>query len=86
MKKRLLPVCAYLQGEYGVEGYYVGVLVILGKDGVEKIIEITLNEEEQKKMFASSVAAIVKLVEDLIRPGFLPQKYHYQRGQLELIG
>ncbi|WP_406676610.1 malate dehydrogenase [Moorella sp. ACPs] len=84
-EKRLLPVCAYLQGEYSVDGYYVGVPAILGKDGVEKIIEITLNEEEQK-MFASSVAAVVKLVEDLIRLGFLPPKYHYQRGKLELVG
>lgn len=75
-EKRLLPVCAYLEGEYGVEGYYIGVPVILGKDGVEKVIEVALNEEEQK-MFSSSVAAVVKLVGDLIRLGFLPPEYNH---------
>ncbi|WP_258359651.1 malate dehydrogenase [Moorella sulfitireducens (nom. illeg.)] len=84
-EKRLLPVCAYLQGEYGVDGCYAGVPVILGKEGVEKIVEITLNEEEQK-MFTGSVAAVVKLIEDLIRLGFLPPQYQYEKSRLELVG
>ena len=46
-QKRLLPCAAYVDGKYGLEGMYVGVPVIIGKNGVERIIEITLNEEEQ---------------------------------------
>ncbi len=63
-KKRVLPCAAKLTGEYGVEGLYIGVPVIIGKDGVEKIIEITLNDDEQA-MFDSSVAAVKELVESL---------------------
>ena len=46
-EKRVLPVCAYLNGEFGVKGYYVGVPAVLGAKGVEKVIEFALNDEEQ---------------------------------------
>ncbi|MDQ5909832.1 MAG: malate dehydrogenase [Pseudomonadota bacterium] len=61
-KKRLLPCAAYLSGQYGVNGIYVGVPVILGAGGVEKIVEIELNEDEQT-MFDHSVKSVKELVE-----------------------
>jgi malate dehydrogenase len=67
-EKRVLPVCAYLQGEFGVAGYYVGVPVVLGSEGVEKIIELTLNNEE-KTLFDNSVNAVKTLVADMGRLG-----------------
>ncbi len=60
-KKRVLPCAAQLNGEYGVKGLYIGVPVIIGKNGVEKIIEIKLNADEQK-MFENSVNAVKDLV------------------------
>ncbi|AFN76082.1 malate dehydrogenase [Melioribacter roseus P3M-2] len=68
-EKRLLPTCAYLNGEFGVKGFYVGVPAILGEKGVEKVIELTLNDEEQS-MFNNSVEAVKKLIEDMSRLGF----------------
>ena len=56
-QKRLLPCAAYLNGEYGVKGLYVGVPVIIGKKGVEKIVELKLNNNE-KKEFNYSVKAV----------------------------
>jgi malate dehydrogenase len=61
-KRRLLPCAAYLDGEYGVKNLYVGVPVILGAGGVEKIVEIELNKAE-KAMFDKSVDAVRGLVE-----------------------
>ncbi len=61
-KKRVLPCAAQLNGEYGIKGLYIGVPVVIGKNGVEKIIEIKLNAEEQK-MFDHSVNAVKDLVE-----------------------
>jgi len=55
--KRVLPCAAYLNGEYGVKGLYVGVPVIIGKKGVEKILELKLNANE-KKQFNNSVKAV----------------------------
>ena len=60
-KKRLLPCAAYCDSEYGVGGYYVGVPVILGAAGVERIIELELGEEE-KAAFQHSVDAVKELV------------------------
>ena len=54
--KKLIPCCVYLDGEYGEKDLCIGVPVILGKDGCEKIVEIQFNEEEKAK-FAESVAA-----------------------------
>jgi malate dehydrogenase len=67
-EKRLLSTCAYLNGEFGVTGYYVGVPAILGENGVEKVVEFTLNEDEQVLM-NNSVDAVKKLVEDMQRLG-----------------
>ncbi|MFO7447750.1 MAG: malate dehydrogenase [Ignavibacteriaceae bacterium] len=67
-EKRVLPVCAFLNGEFGVNGYYVGVPAVLGADGVEKILELSLNEEEQKLM-DNSVNAVKTLVADMERLG-----------------
>jgi len=61
-KKRLLPCAAKLTGQYGVDGLYIGVPVIIGAGGVEKIVEIDLNADE-KAMFAKSVDAVKQLVE-----------------------
>lgn len=63
-QKRILPCAAYLEGEYGVKGLFVGVPVLIGEKGVEKIIELNLNEEE-KKEFMSSVEHVRKMVEGL---------------------
>ena len=60
-KKRLIPVAALCEEEYGVGGYYVGVPVILGSGGVEKVIELELNETE-KADFQKSVDAVKSLV------------------------
>ena len=60
-KKRVLPCAAYLSGQYGVSGLYIGVPVIIGKGGVEKIIEIKLDATEQAD-FDKSVAAVKELV------------------------
>ena len=59
-QKRLLPCAAHLNGEYGVKGLYVGVPVIIGNKGVEKIIELKLNNNE-KKEFNYSVKAVKSL-------------------------
>jgi len=60
-KKRLLPAAAFCESEYGVGGYYVGVPVILGDGGVEKIVELELTETE-KAEFQKSVDAVKELV------------------------
>ena len=56
-KRKITPVAAYLQGEYGVQGLFVGVPVILGKGGIEEVIKIKLTPEE-KKALANSVNAV----------------------------
>lgn len=68
-QKRVLPVCAYLNGEYNVNGYYVGVPVVVGINGAEQIIELSLDPAEQK-MFDYSVDAVKALVADMERIGF----------------
>jgi malate dehydrogenase len=60
-KKKILPCAAYLEGEYGVKGLYVGVPVKLGARGVEQIIEIKLTAEE-KASLDKSVASVRELV------------------------
>lgn len=61
-KKRVLPCAAYLTGQYGIKGFYIGVPVIIGEKGVEKIIEVKLDTTE-KKMFQKSFNAVKKLNE-----------------------
>src|SRR4030095_395122 len=63
-QKRVFPVCAWLDGEYGLKGIYLGVPVILGKKGIEKIIELKLNDEEKKLLNDSAKA--VKEVMDVL--------------------
>ncbi|MFQ5913242.1 MAG: malate dehydrogenase [Nitrospinota bacterium] len=53
-KKRVLPCAAYLEGEYGVEGIYLGVPVKLGKEGVEQVIELPLQEDEKAALLKSA--------------------------------
>lgn len=60
-QKRVLPTCAYLNGEFGVKGFYVGVPCVLGSGGVEQILEFELDAEEQA-MMDKSVAAVKELV------------------------
>ena len=60
-KRRVLPAAAYLKGEYGVKGTYVGVPVIIGAAGVEKVVEISLNGAEQRA-FDKSVASVDGLI------------------------
>jgi malate dehydrogenase len=63
-QKRVFPVCAYLNGEYGINNIYLGVPVKLGRNGIEEVIEIKLNEEEMKQLHAS--AAAVKETMDVL--------------------
>jgi malate dehydrogenase len=63
-KRKVLPCAAYLQGEYGVKDLYVGVPVIIGAKGVEKIVELPLTAEEDK-LFRDSVSAVQGLVDHL---------------------
>jgi malate dehydrogenase len=57
----VIPCCAYCQKEYNVGGYFVGVPVVLGKAGVEKIVELNLNADERKELDVS-----VSHVKDLV--------------------
>ena len=61
-KRRVLPCAAHLNGEYGVKGMYVGVPVVIGAKGVERIVEIDLNAAE-RQMFAKSVASVRSLID-----------------------
>jgi malate dehydrogenase len=61
-KKRILPACAYLEGEYGINGLCVGVPVKLGANGLEKIIEIKLSADEQAAL-ESSAASVQELID-----------------------
>jgi len=64
-KKRVLPVAAHLDGQYGQSGMYVGVPAVIGEGGIEKVVEIKLNGDEQE-MFDNSVGAVKGLVEACI--------------------
>jgi malate dehydrogenase len=63
-QKRIFPCCAWLQGQYGLKNIYLGVPVKLGKNGIEEIIELKLNEDEMKLLHAS--AKSVKEVMDVL--------------------
>lgn len=60
-QKRVLPCAAYLNGEYGIKGYYIGVPAVIGAEGVEKILELKLNADE-KKLLETSLQAVKTLV------------------------
>jgi len=63
-RHRVLPCAVFLKGEYGVDGLFVGVPVVLGRAGMERIIEITLTDDE-RRAFAASAAAVQELVDKL---------------------
>ena len=55
-EKRVLPCTAYLEGEYGIDGLYMGVPVKLGPSGIEQIVELDLSDEERRALESSSAA------------------------------
>ena len=65
-KKKILPCAAYLEGEYGINNLFIGVPVKLGKNGMEKIIEIELTNEEQEALHHSA-SAVQTVVDDMKR-------------------
>ncbi len=67
-KKKVLPCAAYLQGEYGINGLFIGVPVKLGKNGMEQVIEITLTDDE-KTALMKSADAVQGLKDDLTKIG-----------------
>ena len=50
-QRRIFPVCVQLDGEYGINNCYLGVPVVLGKNGVEKVLELNLNKEEMAMLY-----------------------------------
>lgn len=66
-QKRLFPVCARLNGEYGIKDLYIGVPVKLGKNGIEEIIELNLNQREHKLLMdsADQVRGVTKILDDM---------------------
>ena len=70
-KRRVLPCAAQLTGQYGQKDIYVGVPVVIGANGVEKVVEVNLDEAE-KAMFEKSVASVRTLVDACkgINPAF----------------
>ena len=63
-KKKILPSAAYLQGEYGIDGLFIGVPAKLGRGGLEEIVELELTDEE-KSQLEHSAAAVRELVDSL---------------------
>lgn len=68
--KRIFPCCALLNGQYGLDGIYLGVPVKLGKNGIEEIIELKLNDEEMKMLHASakSVKEVMEVLDNMNQP------------------
>jgi malate dehydrogenase len=66
-QKRIMPCCVKLEGEYGLKDLFMGVPVKLGKNGIEKIIEVSLNDEEQKALIysAASVRNLMNLLDGM---------------------
>lgn len=64
-EKRMFPCAAYLNGEYGMKDIYLGVPVILGREGVERVVEVKLTKEE-KAQFKKSCASVRKLIKKLL--------------------
>ena len=67
-QKRIFPVCAWLQGEYGMNDIYLGVPVVLGKNGIEKIIELQLNDAERALLVesADAVKSVMEVLDNMI--------------------
>jgi len=72
--RRVFPVCAALNGEYGLKDLHLGVPVVLGKNGIERIIELKLNDEEYKlvKESAKQVKELMKVLDEM---NIFPEKY-----------
>lgn len=66
-QRRIFPVCIQLNGEYGINNCYLGVPVVLGKNGIEKVVELKLNEEEMAMMKASEghVREVMNVLDEL---------------------
>ena len=66
-QRRVFPVCALVNGQYGLDNLYIGVPVILGKNGIEKIIELDLNDEEKALLNASAehVREVMGVLDDM---------------------
>ena len=62
-KKRVLPCAALLEGEYGIKGYFIGVPVIIGAGGIEKVLEVKLTDDE-KTLLNNSLEAVKKATEE----------------------
>lgn len=69
-QKRIFPCCAWMQGQYGLKNIYLGVPVKLGKNGIEEIIELKLNEDEMKLLHASakSVKEVMDVLDNMQQP------------------
>jgi malate dehydrogenase len=67
-QKRIFPVCAWLQGEYGMNNIYLGVPVVLGKNGIERIIELQLNDAERALLVesAEAVKSVMEVMDNMI--------------------
>ena len=63
-QRRIMPCAAYLKGEYGINGLFIGVPIIIGANGVEKVIELNLSAEE-RAIFDKSVVAVKELIQAL---------------------
>ena len=86
-QKRIFPVCAWLDGEYGMKDIFLGVPVILGKGGIEKIIELDLNADEKALLEESAVA--VRGVMSVLDNIMLQDKYliyYYKKSSIEMSG
>jgi malate dehydrogenase len=68
-QRRIMPVAAYLNGEFGISGYYMGVPAILGENGVEEVVDFELNDEEKAKL-NESLNAVKKNIEVMESLGF----------------
>ena len=62
-KKRIIPSAALCEGEYGIDGFFIGVPTVIGKDGIEKIIELSLTNEEKKQLM-KTLDAVKKTVSE----------------------
>jgi len=67
-QSRVFPVCAYLNGEYGLKDIYLGVPVILGSDGIEKVIELELDEDDKERFYQSekTVRASLEIMKKML--------------------
>ncbi len=66
-QKKIVPVCAWLTGEYGLKDLYLGVPVVLGKNGIEEVIELDLDEKEKSDLYTSAdaVRGVLKALDDM---------------------